>query len=211
MYELRQYTLRPGVRDAFVALFDAELVESQEDAGMLVLGQFTDLDRPDVFVWIRGFSDMTSRRAALETFYGGPVWAAHREIANAMMLDSDDVLLLKPAGGAAPLETHLRRRAPRQVAAPPTSVITVDVHPIPIEEADSLDRNREQPSPARCGGVVLGRLLTERASNSFPQLPIRDDVHVLVTIARAHGSAETLHDDQTEQLRLVPTSRSALR
>jgi hypothetical protein len=57
VYELRQYTLRPGARRAFVALFDAELVESQENAGMLVLGQFTDLDRPDVFVWVRGFRD----------------------------------------------------------------------------------------------------------------------------------------------------------
>ena len=212
VYELRQYTLRPGVRDAFVALFDAELVESQEDAGMLILGQFTDLDRPDVFVWIRGFSDMTCRRAALETFYGGPVWAAHRMIANAMMLDSNDVLLLKTAGGTAPLETHLRHRATSGGTTLPTSVITVAVQPIPIGEADSaLDRNREQLSRASDGGVVLGQLLTECAPNSFPQLPIRDDVHVLVTIARAQGAAETAHYDKPEQLRLVPTSRSALR
>jgi quinol monooxygenase YgiN len=211
VYELRRYTLCPGTRDAFVALFDAELVESQEDAGMLVLGQFTDLDRPDVFVWIRGFSDMTSRRAALGAFYGGPVWAAHRETANAMMLDSDDVLLLKPAGGA-PIETHLRPRATGGDPVPPTSVITVDVRPIPVEEADSaLDHSREQLSLARDGGVVLGQLLTERAPNSFPQLPIRDDVHVLVTIARAPGTPGQLHDDQREQLHLVPTSRSALR
>ena len=129
-----------------------------------------------------------------------------------MMLDSDDVLLLKPMGGVAPLETHLRCRAPRGGTTLPTSVITVEVRPIPIDEADStLDHHREHLSLASDGRVALGQLLTERAPNSFPQLPIRDDVHVLVTIARAHGSAETLHDDQTEQLRLVPTSRSALR
>ena len=91
-------------------------------------------------------------------------------------------------------------------------MITVDVQPIPIEEADSaLDHEREQLSLASDGGVVLGQFLTEHAPNSFPQLPIRDDVHVLVTIARTHGAAETAHDHQTEQLRLVPTSRSALR
>lgn len=209
VYELRQYTLRPGTRDAFVALFDAEFVESQEEAGMLLLGQFTDLDRPDMFVWLRGFSDMASRRAALETFYGGPVWAAHREMANAMMLDSDDVLLLKPAGGA-PIETHLRHRASGGATAPPTSEITVDIRPLPTEaDGAPLDDSREQLT--RDGGVLLGQLRTERAANSFPQLPIREDVHVLVTIARGHRADGTPRDDQREQLRLVPTSRSALR
>ena len=96
--ELRQYTLRPGTRDAFAALFDAELAEPQEAAGMRVLGQFRDLDRPDMFVWLRGFPDMEVRRRALHAFYDGPVWAAHRDAANGMMLDSDDVLLLEPAG-----------------------------------------------------------------------------------------------------------------
>jgi len=209
VYELRQYTLRPGTRDAFVALFDAEFVESQEEAGMLLLGQFTDLDRPDMFVWLRGFSDMTGRRTALETFYTGPVWAAHRETANAMMLDSDDVLLLKPAGGA-PIESHLRHRGSGGATAPPTSQITVDIRPLPTEvDGARLDRPREQLT--REGGVVLGQLLTERTPNTFPQLPIREDVHVLVTIACGRGSDGTPRDDQREQPRLVPTSRSALR
>jgi len=32
--ELRQYTLRPGQRDVLIDLFDRNLVESQETAGM---------------------------------------------------------------------------------------------------------------------------------------------------------------------------------
>ena len=31
--ELRQYTLRPGRRDALVSLFESRLVEPQEEAG----------------------------------------------------------------------------------------------------------------------------------------------------------------------------------
>ena len=66
--ELRQYTLRRGTRDAFVALFEAELAEPQEEAGMRVLGQFRDLDRPDMFVWLRGFPDMRCAAAHCTPF-----------------------------------------------------------------------------------------------------------------------------------------------
>ena len=94
--ELRQYTLRPGQRDVLIDLFDRDLVESQETAGMAIVGQFRDLDDPDRFVWIRGFASMPTRARALASFYGGPVWKAHRAQANATMIDSDNVLLLRP-------------------------------------------------------------------------------------------------------------------
>src|SRR5579859_8097921 len=95
--ELRQYTLHPGKRDELIALFDRELVESQEQLGAKIIGQFRDAGDPDRFVWLRGFADMESRGNALRAFYGGPVWKAHREAANATMVDSDNVLLLRPA------------------------------------------------------------------------------------------------------------------
>src|SRR5437762_12550916 len=92
--ELRQYTLHPGKRDALIDLFDREFVESQEALGMKIIGQFWDLDNPNRFVWLRGFRDMPSRAQALKDLYGGLVWKAHREAANATMINSDNVLLL---------------------------------------------------------------------------------------------------------------------
>src|SRR6187399_796150 len=89
--ELRDYLLHPDQRDTLIALFDRELVETQEAEGMRVMGTFTDLDRPDRFVWLRGFADMAARRAGLESFYGGAVWARHRSAANATMIDVSDV------------------------------------------------------------------------------------------------------------------------
>jgi hypothetical protein len=62
--ELRQYTLHPGRRDVLIDLFDREFVETQEAAGMAVLGQFRDLDDSDRFVWLRGFDDMRRRAPA---------------------------------------------------------------------------------------------------------------------------------------------------
>src|SRR5262245_901756 len=81
--ELRQYTLKPGGRDVLIELFEQRFVESQEELGMRIAGTFRDAARPERFVWVRGFDDMESRRAALESFYTGPVWKANREAANA--------------------------------------------------------------------------------------------------------------------------------
>ena len=77
--ELRQYTLHPGRRDTLVALFEREFLDTQEAAGIDVLGQFRDLDDPDRFTWLRGFRDMDARLASLSAFYGGPVSSANPE------------------------------------------------------------------------------------------------------------------------------------
>lgn len=108
--ELRQYTLKPRRRETLIDLFEREFIESQEAAGMTIIGQFRDLDRPDMFVWMRGFADMAARKEALTAFYSGPVWAAHKEAANATMIDSDDVLLLKPAWPGAGFDLSRVRR-----------------------------------------------------------------------------------------------------
>ena len=80
---------------------------------MRVIGQFRDLDDPDRFVWLRGFTDMEARTRALEAFYGGPVWKEHGPAANATMVDHTNVLLLKPAGrtGRLPLRPAPPARA----------------------------------------------------------------------------------------------------
>ena len=107
--ELRQYTLKPGQRDTLIELFEREFIETQEAEGMDVIGIFRDLDDPDRFVWLRGFPDMKARAKSLAAFYGGPVWKRHRETANATMIDSDNVLLLRPAwSGADFANDHLR-------------------------------------------------------------------------------------------------------
>ena len=97
LVELRRYTPHPGRRDDLVDLFEREFLEPQEAAGMQVLLHAREPAAPDRFVWFRGFRDLPSRAPALATFYDGPVWLAHRGAANATMLDSDDVHLLREA------------------------------------------------------------------------------------------------------------------
>lgn len=98
--ELRNYLLKPGARDKFVEYFADHFVDSQNALGGYVLGQFTVEDEPDKFFWMRGFEDMRKRLEFLRAFYEkSETWKRFCADANRMMIDSDDVYLLKPFGG----------------------------------------------------------------------------------------------------------------
>jgi quinol monooxygenase YgiN len=223
--ELRQYTLRPGQRDVLIDLFDREFVESQEAEGMAVVGQFRDLDGPDRFVWIRGFGDMPSRARALAAFYGGPVWKAHRAQANATMIDSDNVLLLRPvtARSGFPAPPAGRPAAGSPSAGPSRILITIYHRDQPFDQAFAGFFDRQvRPALIEAGATPLACLQTEHAENTFPALPVRTGENVFVWLASFPSQAH-LDDhlrrnpvlpalpDATQQLRLAPTARSLLR
>jgi hypothetical protein len=198
--ELRQYTLHPGQREVLVELFERELVESQETVGMRVLGQFRDLDRPDRFVWLRGFPDMASRGRGLAAFYGGLVWKAHRTAANATMIDSDDVLLLRPADAESGFVLP-SRRAPLGGAPTPASLVVVTLYLL----ARAVDGGfvhffdtQVAPVMIGAGAPPLARLLTKYAENDFTALPVRTGVNVFVWFASFDGPSA--HADHLTRL-----------
>ena len=235
--ELRQYTLRPGQRDVLIDLFDRELVEGQEAAGMAIVGQFRDLDDPDRFVWIRGFPSMPARARALASFYGGPVWKAHRSRANATMIDSDNVLLLRPvtARSGFPAPAAARPPAGHAPAAPSRVLVTIYYRDQPFDQAfaDFFDR-QARPALIETGAMPLACLQTEHAENTFPALPVRTGENVFMWLARFPSAAHLsghLHQIECsghwrdhvlpalsamitgapQRLRLAPTTRSLLR
>jgi hypothetical protein len=210
--ELRQYTLHPGRRDELVELFEREFVEPQEELGARVLGTFRDVADPDRFVWVRGFADMATRLAALSAFYGGPVWEEHRGAANATMVDSDDVLLLEPAGGGFP-------PAPRAAAGEgepgPSRVLAV------VRTGDAA---AAPEAVVRLLGTAAVVARTAPYPNDFPVLPVRDEQAVVwfascPDAAAARAARERLDADtgwragaaSVQVLELEPTARSALR
>ncbi|MFC4085752.1 NIPSNAP family protein [Amycolatopsis samaneae] len=171
--ELRRYTTVPGRRDDLVTLFEREFVEPQEAVGARLFGQFTEPADPGKFVWLRGFRDMDSRRAALEAFYTGPVWARHRETANATMTDSSDVLLLRPAGPGFPAPGE--PRPPKGAGTRPSSRLVVTVcHPAQPGFAGFFAET-VGPVLAEAGGAPLACFETEPAENTFPRLPVREE------------------------------------
>jgi quinol monooxygenase YgiN len=227
--ELRQYTLKPGERDTLIELFEREFIESQEEIGMRVIGTFRDLEDPDRFVWLRGFQDMDSRAAQLQRFYGGPVWKAHREAANATMIDSDNVLLLRPAtvGSGFSLSGS---RPPRGAAINSPSVIVATIcHLENAAEADFVElfQTTIAPALAKIPIPILGAFITEHHQNTFPALPVHEDVNVFVWFCRfpdrtAYEAQASRAVDQIaakcanrikgkpEVLFLAPTARSLL-
>ena len=234
--ELRQYTLHAGQRDVLIDLFEREFVESQEAVGMDLVGTFRDLDRPDHFVWIRSFPDMASRAKSLQAFYFGPVWQAHRETANATMADSDNVLLLRPAGSGAGFAQPLMPRAPVGATARPDARVLATIYSFdaPVDGAFRRFFDHElTPALAEAGLAPIARLETEPVENTFPRLPVRAGEHVFVWFAR-FDSADALRAAEAqlaasprwaalkaefektlksppERLVLEPTARSRLR
>jgi hypothetical protein len=185
--ELRQYTLVPGRRDELVELFDNEFVSPQEAAGMHVIGQFYDLDDPNRFVWLRGFDSMLSRADALHAFYYGPVWARHRDAANATMIDSDNVLLLHPVvlGAAYPLFGQ-RDEVDAGVGLICADVVSIPPEAVALGPGACVELGN---ALARVGADVVAIFESEVSPNNFPQLPIRADP-VLVVVSRFATSVE---------------------
>jgi quinol monooxygenase YgiN len=181
VFELRQYTLLPGRRDELVELFERHFRDGLEAAGMHVVGEFRDLDDPDRFVWIRGFRSMADRKRALTDFYlKSRVWRDHREQANATMIDSDDVLLLRP------LDSPASRPVDFDAAFVVATIYSFDA-PVTAEFV-AFFRDRLAPIATETGASILGFLETEPAENTFPGLPVREGENVFVWFASFDGT-----------------------
>lgn len=173
--ELRQYTVRSGMRDRLPGLFREHFIAAQEAVGARILGTFFDLDDPDRFVWLRGYRDVATRGPALRAFYGGDVWKAHRDAANAAIVDSDNALLLRavPDGafGPEPLRDGV------------WSVSICSLGRVDVAAFVRWFDERIAPLVGACGANILARYVTECEPNDFPALPVRDE-STLVWFAR---------------------------
>ncbi|MGH8176505.1 MAG: NIPSNAP family protein [Steroidobacter sp.] len=181
--ELRQYTLHPGKRDVLIDIFDRNFVEGQEAHGMWIIGQFRDLDNPDRFVWLRSFADMQARAAALNGFYFGPVWQANRDAANPTMVDSDNVLLLRPARAGAGFPVVTAPLPSRDSNGAGNGLVTANIiylrRTTPGEFTDFF-AEEIRPEWEKAGASVVAELATETAANNFPRLPVREGERVFI-------------------------------
>ncbi len=200
---------------------------------MPVLGQFRAVDDPDRFVWLRGFSSMQARHEALSAFDGGPVWQAHGEVANATMIDSDNVFLLRPAWEGAGIPINLSLRSEKAAVAIPAGFIDLTIFYLKqAASADVLNFCRKHMAQVLQdgGAIAQGWHTNETCENTFQRLPVRTGESVLVGVAlfedlhsyEAFGASlawpqriaphlEVYLDKKIESHRLSPTARSALR
>lgn len=184
--ELRQYTLHPGRREDLIDLFEWAFVESQEETGMSVLGTFRQVEQPDRFVWLRGFPSMSARAESLARFYDGPVWREHRDAANATMIDSDDVLLLRRTDASSGLPYQPNARPPAGVSHTPSGRLVLTLYYLNGSDAESFHQffNAQlRPVFEAAGARPIAWYETEDAENTFPRLPVREGERVFIWAA----------------------------
>jgi hypothetical protein len=231
VFELRQYTLYGGQRDTLISLFEKNFIEPQEAVGAHVIGTFRDIDDPDRFVWIRGFRDMPARQQSLQDFYGSsPAWIAHKKEANATIIDSDNILLLRTLSS----QSKFLRTVANASAS--NAVYGVTIYYLggvdTVQFADFFDHT-VLPHLNTLGAHPMATLATNEVPNNFPRLPVREHDRVFLWIARwpsiadyesfsaqmrawsgwRDAAPETVLPAlmrKPEQLRLTPTTRSML-
>ena len=194
--ELRQYVLYPGKRDVFTRLFEDQFVESQEALGMDIIGTFHEPQHPSHFTWIRGFTDMDVRPKELDAFYSGPVWQAHRDTANPMLEDNDNVLLLHEAYAGSGFAKQNHSHPPIGSTALPGGLVVVNIYYLkeaPPTRFCDFFRETMTPQLKTAGIRVLGSFVPEQKPNNFPKLKIREGENLFVWFARFNDTADYQH------------------
>jgi hypothetical protein len=196
--EFRRYTTAPGRRADFIRYFDAYFPEAFEQLGAMVFGQFGERGRPDGFTWIRGFKDINARPAINAAFYYGPLWREHRIKVNAILPDSDNVMLMRPLHPERGI-TVLPAVDPVLEAQGAQGVAVAQVFPIRKGGEAAFAKRAEQAFAAYDGDGVrtAGILVSLDVPNNFPQLPIREDGPWLVWLGVAR-------DDEVFRRTLAP-------
>src|SRR5262249_24083969 len=175
VFELRQYTLYGGKRDTLISLFEKNFIESQDAVGAHIIGTFRDLDDPDRFAWLRGFRDMQARQQALDAFYGStPAWLAPQKEANTTMVDSDNVLLLRPALSP----PNFRRSTPAPGAHAVYGVTIYYLGGVDEAEFGKVFEQAVMPRLNASGVHPIATLTTDEVPNNYPRLPIREHERV---------------------------------
>jgi hypothetical protein len=191
--EIRQYTVTPGSIDAFVELFERYFIEGQEADGITVVGTFRVIDDPNRFFWIRGFPDMTARPKDLYGFYYGPVWKAHRVVANPMLVENDNVLLVRPYSSTSAFSINTAKRPPVTSTSQPNGLLVATIYSPPQASGTQFEALFEQsirPAITIAGARVVGEFVTQHSANNFPALRIRDEANVFAWFSCFAGQTD---------------------
>jgi hypothetical protein len=199
--DLRDYTTAPGKRDQLIERCEALLFPEQERLGATFLGAFRDADDPCRFVYVRGMPDLATRLRVLTAFYtDGEMWRRNRDEVNSWLVDSDNVLFVRPISELAPPATG-------------PSVVGMYSHvgrqPLPEPHAAELQRE-VAAAIAVAGGRALVTLATDPSENNYPRHPIRTGEHGLIWLA-TFPRHRPLDLASITQRTLLPTAGSRLR
>jgi hypothetical protein len=178
--ELRNYLLKPNLADTFSQYFHSKFVAPMNDLGGYTLGEFKISGVDDRFVWLRGFANMKTRVQFLNDFYlNSPTWKEYGEGANEMMINSDNVYLLKPLHKNVLLKTDKT-----------FTVIDFYICNSTIEKVIKLFDTEYIPFLKTINVDDISFWISEMTKNDFPRLPVFQDKNLLVSITHYNDEAE---------------------
>jgi hypothetical protein len=178
--ELRNYLLKPNLADTFSQYFHSKFVAPMNDLGGYTLGEFKISGVDDRFVWLRGFANMKTRVQFLNDFYlNSPTWKEYGKGANEMMINSDNVYLLKPLHKNVLLKTDKT-----------FTVIDFYICNSTIEKVIKLFDTEYIPFLKTINVDDISFWISEMTKNDFPRLPVFQDKNLLVSITHYNDEAE---------------------
>ena len=86
--EVRTYTIKAGLRQRFIELWERRTKPLQLSLGMGVIGPWLDLEDPDRFVWLRSFPSMEERERMKRALYESDEWTGELEAIIMPMLEN---------------------------------------------------------------------------------------------------------------------------
>jgi hypothetical protein len=202
--EFRRYTVKEGEREHFAEYFESYFPEAFQQMGAIAFGQFFERRNPIGFTWMRGFKNIDARAVVNAGFYYGPLWREHASTMNSLMVDSDNVLLLRPLSPERGV-TVLPAVDPVTETKGARGVVPAQIFAVKANSVDAFAQQAEAMFAGyRAAGVrEAGLLMTLDVPNNFPQLPIRTDGPYLVWLG-------IVKDNQTLETRFNPLAERSL-
>ena len=203
--DLRDYTLKSNTRDQFVERCERIIFPEQKRLGANILGTFHDANNPNRIVWLRAMPDLAERKRIMTAFYSkGVVWKANRKVVNSWIVDSDNVLLVKP----------IESWPISDIMTPSTDASIVAMYTCLRNEPFTVDRELDDVSGAvsELGGRLLVKLVTDPCENNYPLHPIRTGEFGFVLFASFDPKLyQPLGFSSVVERKLIPTEQSGLR
>jgi hypothetical protein len=181
--ELRDYLIKPGRRDEFINYFEENFIKSQNVLGGYTLGQYRVKGADDNFFWIRGFSDMAARNKFLNDFYYGPFWKSHKTLPNSLLLNNDNVHLLKPLNlNDSPHDADYSFSTNWFGLTKGIAVVDFYISNTKLNKLIEFVKATYVSIIHDAGAINTSFWISEEKPNDFPALPVFQDKNLLVQI-----------------------------
>jgi hypothetical protein len=202
--EFRRYTVKEGEREHFAEYFESYFPEAFQQMGAIAFGQFFERKNPVGFTWMRGFKNTDARAVINAGFYYGPLWREHAFTMNSLMVDSNNVLLLRPLSPERGV-TVLPSVDPVAERKGAQGVVVALIFAVKANSVDAFAQQAEATFAGfrAAGAREAGVLVTLDAPNNFPQLPVRTDGPYLVWLG-------VVKDNQTLEAQFTPLAERSL-